>query len=117
MDNMYDKLGEMLNNVLETGKLPQSTKTKDNSKIQDKDQISVKIEKLPESIQEAFRYLECTPEMSQEEVRKSYHKKLKSIHPDKNTIQESENEYKNIHYTVEKLGSMYKILNNYYTQL
>lgn len=116
MNNMYDKLGDMLNDVLESGKIPEPIRNTEKEQKQKENQ-NIKLENLPEKIQKAFIYLECSPEMTIEEVRKVYHSKLKEVHPDKTTIQTSETDNKSTHYTVQNLNTMYKILTDYYTKL
>lgn len=93
MDSMYDKLGELLNNALDSGFIPQKEKKSDSQKDEEisQDQKQNKIEKnqknhhkrkLPENVKTAFAQIKIPENATFDEAKKIYREKLKYYHPD-----------------------------------
>jgi len=112
MPDMYDKLGDLLNEALESGKIPQKEKEKtendraipdeksENSghfdfnriKIKKKKQIPtgqvIKMHKythnmqFPPHVQKALTTLDIVYPFTIHRIKKQYHKLLKEVHPD-----------------------------------
>ncbi|WP_147612620.1 J domain-containing protein [Treponema pectinovorum] len=89
-DSMYDKLGDLLNDALESGnffnsspakKLDTTQKDTENSSIK-KNKKLIKFASL--EVQNACSILGINDEMSYSDAKKIYYKKLKRFHPDKN---------------------------------
>ena len=117
MPGLYDKLGDLLNEVLESGKIPE---IKNNSEAQKGDRniesdsadntgpFSFNPENFPDDIQKALKLLEIFPPFTKIQLRKKYHDLLILTHPDTGNEQ-TKNQYK-----VELLTKAYNKLDNYF---
>lgn len=99
-ESMYDRLGDFLKDALDSGEIPQyegnyfsfENKAEKNEIQKEDSSIFFKLKRNPTPKEErAFSKLECTPEISFEEVKKIYHQKLKQLHPDTSDVKKSEN--------------------------
>lgn len=105
-DSMYDKLGELLSEALESGNFfyenpysAQNTQQKsyEKEKIIDSVQEEKKsphknkilLENAGTEIQKAAEIIGITDEMSLEDAKKQFRKKLMRFHPDKNADNET----------------------------
>lgn len=88
---MYDKLGDLLNEALESGE------------IYTKEQLDA----APE-VKAAFESFGISMNFTYEEAKKLYHEKLQFYHPDKNKTNNSAREI------TEKLIKDWKIISDYY---
>lgn len=84
MDSMYDKLGELLNNALDSGFIPQEEKKSDSQKDeesgQEKNNETTKF--IPENVKTAFAQIKIPENATFDEAKKIYREKLKYYHPD-----------------------------------
>lgn len=142
MADYFEKLGKLLNEALENGKIPQEEKKTDNfntetnnfsknkeSKQKIKDNFRkkkapptgevVKLHKyttniqFPPKIQNALVTLDIAYPFTIKDVKIQYHKLLKQNHPDtKNTIQNSQNVLKTEQ--INDIQDAYKILKDYF---
>ncbi len=85
--SMYDKLGDLLNEALESGDIPS------------KEQLYVS-----EEVKTAFESFGISMNFTYDEAKKIYHEKLHAIHPDKNGSKEA----------TAKLIDNWHILQDYY---
>lgn len=142
MADYFEKLGNLLNEALENGKIPQEEKKTDNfntetnnfsknkeSKQKIKDNFRkkkatptgevIKLHKyttniqFPPKIQNALTTLDIVYPFTIKDVKTQYHKLLKQNHPDtKNTIQNSQNVLKTEQ--INNIQDAYKILKDYF---
>ena len=90
---MYDKLGDLLNETLESGH------------IYTKEQFD-----MPPEVKKAFEGFGISVNFTYEEAKKIYHQKLKFYHPDKNQGNESPSNRK----MTEELIKNWHILADWY---
>ncbi len=73
-DSMYDRLGDLLKETLESGILPHTEES-----------IQTEMKSVPPDVKEAFKLLGVDSLSSPEECLKAYRTKLKRYHPDNNS--------------------------------
>lgn len=73
-ESMYDRLGDMLSQVLDTGILPPPVPAAGTQKT---------AAQIPAHIQKAFSQLEISADDSYEKAHTRYREKLQQYHPDK----------------------------------
>lgn len=83
---MFDKLGALLSEALETGVLPENNKDSDSiSEVQAPSQeplITIKKE-LPQNVKKAFAFISIPEDAGYSEAKKLYREKLMYYHPDR----------------------------------
>ena len=138
MPEMYDKLGELLSERLETGEIKKKNninteKDEGNDGIKDKTQAknhytnqkdTQNMHKYTENMQfssqiiNALHALDIAYPFDKSDIKKQYRKLLKKYHPDtsniRNTIQDTEIVDKLRQLQLEKLQKAYKILKDYF---
>ncbi len=100
---MYDRLGDLISEVLETGELPpnqkdepepqkteqftpppeQSESTVKKPKIQPKQQYQIIKNYIPNEVKNALKFIGISESASFEEAKKIYREKLMYYHPDR----------------------------------
>jgi len=92
MSSMYDRLGDLLNEALENGSIPQSaTADSDTSSSPDTGSTGTAQPEdspppaVPADTAAAFKFLGLPVTASLDECRKAYKTKLKRYHPDNNS--------------------------------
>lgn len=107
MPDMYDKLGELLNEALKSGKIPQEEKKplKESEAGSQTQNESLKQIKLPKLVQLAAATLGLNWPFSLSEVKKQYHGLLKQTHPDTNYLHVQKNAH-----SIDDLKAAYEIL-------
>ncbi len=130
-DSMYDKLGELLSEALESGNFfyeNQSSAQNTQQKSYEKEKIidSVQEEKknphknkillknAGTEIQKAAEIIGITDEMSLEDAKKQFRKKLMRFHPDKNA--DNETMRKITKEKTEQILSNWKILEEWFSK-
>lgn len=130
-DSMYDKLGELLSEALESGNFfyeKQSSAQNTQQKSYEKEKIidSVQEEKknphenkillknAGTEIQKAAKIIGITDEMSLEDAKKQFRKKLMRFHPDKNA--DNETMRKITKEKTEQILSNWKILEEWFSK-
>lgn len=130
-DSMYDKLGELLSEALESGNFfyenpysAQNTQQKsyEKEKIIDSVQEEKKsphknkilLENAGTEIQKAAEIIGITDEMSLEDAKKQFRKKLMRFHPDKNA--DNETMRKITKEKTEQILSNWKILEEWFSK-
>lgn len=130
-DSMYDKLGELLSEALESGNFfyeKQSSAQNTQQKSYEKEKIidSVQEEKknphenkillknAGTKIQKAAEIIGITDEMSLEDAKKQFRKKLMRFHPDKNA--DNETMRKITKEKTEQILSNWKILEEWFSK-
>lgn len=78
---MYDKLGDLLSEVLDSGNVPQDEKQNLHS---EEHSLVEHIPVPPEEVKNALKTLGLSSDFTYEEARQKYREKLKTFHPDKN---------------------------------
>lgn len=91
----YDKLGDMLNNVLNSGKIPEYEKKSEKAgrkpeenenKSKDNNKKNTKINNNVYNFIHLYKIFNLDPETcTQEDLKTAYHKLLKRYHPDNYT--------------------------------
>ena len=138
MPEMYDKLGELLSESLETGEIKRKNninieKEEENDGIKDKinaenhytnQKDTQNMHKYTENMQfssriiNALHTLDIAYPFDKSDIKKQYRKLLKKYHPDtssiRNTIQDTEIVDKLRQLQLEKLQEAYKILKDYF---
>ena len=79
MDSMFDRLGELLHDALESGQIPQQKKRNCGT------QVPQKIKEMPQNVRDAFDILGMEYSAAYIECRIQYHERLKMFHPDGNS--------------------------------
>lgn len=100
MDSMYDKLGDLLNDVLEKGEIPNSENN----------------EELPENIRIILNILKVENPKDKKEINQKYHDLLKKLHPDTKDQNGVYIIYENKQLDINTLQNMYKILEDYFSK-
>ena len=130
-DSMYDKLGELLSEALESGNFfyenpysAQNTQQKsyEKEKIIDSVQEEKKnphenkilLKNAGTEIQKAAEIIGITDEMSLEDAKKQFRKKLMRFHPDKNA--DNETMRKITKEKTEQINSNWKILEEWFSK-
>lgn len=130
-DSMYDKLGELLSEALDSGNFfyenpysAQNTQQKsyekekiinpaqEEKKSQHKNKILLK--NAGTEIQKAAKIIGITDEMSLEDAKKQFRKKLMRFHPDKNA--DNETMRKITKEKTEQILSNWKILEEWFSK-
>lgn len=131
-DSMYDKLGELLSEALESGNFfyetpysAQNTQQKSYEKEKIIDSVVQEEKKNPHKnkillknagteIQKAAEIIGITDEMSLEDAKKQFRKKLMRFHPDKNA--DNETMRKITKEKTEQILSNWKILEEWFSK-
>ena len=118
MPDMYDKLGDMLNDVLESGKIPPKPPKEAVSEDETASFLHnyTEIIQFPVYIQKALGTLDIAYPFTQKDITKQYHKLLKENHPDtKKTIQVSQNVENIRQKSIDEITIAYKTLCQYFS--
>lgn len=92
MESMYDKLGELLSDALDSGFIPpkeekqKKTEKPEQKAALQKDKIKeekTKLRPLPENVKAAFNKAQIPESSTFDEARKIYREKLMYYHPDR----------------------------------
>lgn len=110
-DSMYDKLGDLLNDALESGEIPKKsnenfTGCESSGEFRDNSTLF----SFPPNIVEALNILEIKDysKISKPYIRKIYSAQIKKVHPDTNTTGTDQNQ------EVLKIIQAYKTLTEYF---
>ena len=84
-DSMYDRLGDMLSDVLESGTVfvGEDNKRTDDEQEQDARKEDVGRKEIPAEVKKALSFLGLEEDALIDDVKKAYHEKLKYYHPDR----------------------------------
>lgn len=89
MESMYDKLGELLSDALDSGFIPQKEENQNKkpeqklNKQEDKIEEEKKLRPVPANVKAAFKKTQIPENSSFNEARKIYREKLMYYHPDR----------------------------------
>lgn len=88
-ESMFDKLGDLLSEALDSGKIPQKDASlNSDSGESEKTDSSKKAERIPippYDVADALKTLGLTADLTYKEAHDAYRKKVKQFHPDKNS--------------------------------
>ena len=87
--NMYDKLGDLLNETLDAGAVKfirvESKTVSENEESEEQKSNPFIFKKLSPELEHAYKVLDLSFEATREDLKKAYKEKLMYYHPDRHT--------------------------------
>lgn len=108
MSDYFSKLGEMLKDVLDEGKIPEPVIKVEKDNSEKTEQYKQEFENLSIQVQKAIKYLKLTYPFTLEEFNHQYHELLKAVHPD--TSKPDDSNTNNKQFEINEIQKAYKTI-------